>query len=184
MDDFHRARVQGQGCPVCSGFKTIPGVNDIPTLFPDIAKQANGWDPKGVSPGSNKRYEWICSLGHTWKAGASNRTHQQTVCPYCSNLKCWPGFNDLATVNPEIAKEACGWDPTKVIYSYRPKENLSAANVDWSGMCNQASEPGEAQAALAARNLGMIHLYLDISISCKGQANNIWDYNQFCKKNG
>ena len=38
-------------------------------------------------------------------------------------------------------------------------------------MCNQASEPGEAQAALAARNLGMTHSNLDISISCKGQAN-------------
>ena len=34
-----------------------------------------------------------------------------TSCPYCSGRNAWPGFNDLQTLNPEIAAQAHGWDP-------------------------------------------------------------------------
>ncbi len=99
-----------------------------------MAKEAHGWDPRGVSPGSNERYEWICSIGHTWEAEASKRTHEKTGCPYCSNFKCWPGFNDLATVNPEVAKEAYGWDPTTVIYSSQTKRifRCGECGLEWN----------------------------------------------------
>ena len=42
-------------------------------------------------------------------------------CPYCANQRVLAGFNDLATTNPELAAEAFGWDPSKVIGSGRHK---------------------------------------------------------------
>ena len=35
------SRVEGHGCPYCSGLLAIPGENDLTTLFPDIAAQWN-----------------------------------------------------------------------------------------------------------------------------------------------
>ncbi len=101
------------GCPVCSGKKRIVGINDLQTLHPEIASEADGWDPKTVGKGGGMR-DWKCKLGHQWSATISNRTFFNSKCPVCLNQKVWAGFNDLATTHPELAKEAFGWDPTTV----------------------------------------------------------------------
>jgi hypothetical protein len=105
---------QLSGCPVCSGYKTVSGVNDLQTLFPKIAKQASGWDPTKVSPGSNKKFKWQCSKGHNWNAAVISRTSLNTGCPVCANLKIVFGVNDLKSLFPSIARDADGWDPKKV----------------------------------------------------------------------
>ncbi len=79
-----------------------------------IAFQAHGWDPKAVLASSKERLVWKCELGHTWTANVQTRILQNTRCPYCVGTKTWPGFNDLATLYPEIAALAHGWDPTLV----------------------------------------------------------------------
>jgi len=105
---------QKSGCPVCSGYKTVSGINDLQTLFPKLAKEATGWDPTKVSPGSNKKHKWKCSKGHNWSAIVISRTSQNTGCPVCSNLKIVFGVNDLKSLYPDIARDADGWDPKKV----------------------------------------------------------------------
>jgi len=105
---------QKSGCPVCSGYKTVSGINDLQTLFPKLAKQATGWDPTKVSPGSNKKFQWTCSKGHSWSAVVISRTSLNTGCPVCSNLKIVFGVNDLKTTHPNIAQDADGWDPKRV----------------------------------------------------------------------
>lgn len=109
-------RTRGNGCPVCSGQKVAPGINDLLTLFPEIAKEADGWDPSLVTPGSGISKHWICSKGHKWKAIVYSRK-KGNGCPYCSNKKVLIGFNDLATTNPLLASEAFGWDPRTVTRS-------------------------------------------------------------------
>lgn len=99
------------GCPYCSGRRAWPGFNDLKTLHPELAKEANGWDPTKVRPGSNDKKKWLCQKGHVFEQVVANRTLQQQGCPYCSGRKVLPGFNDLATTHPELAKEASGWDP-------------------------------------------------------------------------
>ena len=47
-------RVKGSGCPICSGNKVLAGFNDPVATHPEIAKQADGWDPRTISKGSNK----------------------------------------------------------------------------------------------------------------------------------
>ena len=45
--------------------KLIKGVNDLATLYPELAKQAHGWDPSDEKPGSHKKVAWVCQdYGH------------------------------------------------------------------------------------------------------------------------
>ncbi len=102
------------GCPFCANQKVLTGFNDLATKFPHLTIEADGWDPTKIISGSNKKFKWKCQFGHKWTANASSRTSQGTGCPVCSNHKVETGFNDLATLHPELAKEAFGWDPTEI----------------------------------------------------------------------
>lgn len=77
-------------CPYCSGKKAIPGVNDLLTLFPQIAAE---WDyesnddisPTDISPNSWKPFNWICPKGHHYSMKVHLRTHstKSIDCPKC-----------------------------------------------------------------------------------------------------
>lgn len=90
-----------------------PG-ESLAEIYPEIAAQANGWDPATVGSGSSHKGEWICENLHTWSAVVSARTGQKQGCPYCSGRRAWPGFNDLATLRPELAAYAADWDTSTV----------------------------------------------------------------------
>lgn len=105
------SRKAGNGCPYCAGNAVLPGYNDLKTRLPDLIKE---WDfeknaetsPEMVAPNTNRKIWWKCSRGHSWQAMVYSRTSGKG-CPYCAGKKVLPGFNDLATVNPEIAAQ---WD--------------------------------------------------------------------------
>ena len=105
------------GCPYCSNYFVLIGFNDLATTHPELAEEADGWDPTTVIAGTNKKLSWKCSKGHVWLAIGSSRSSLKnpTGCPFCSQQKVLVGFNDLATTHPELAKEADGWDPTTVV---------------------------------------------------------------------
>ncbi len=118
------------GCPYLSNHAVWPGFNDLETRYPDIAKEwhptKNGTlKPSEILYGSHKKVWWIhpydvpddFPIDHLrgkhfefeWEAPIVARI-QGHACPYLNNHAVWPGFNDLATTHPEIAKE---WHPTK-----------------------------------------------------------------------
>jgi hypothetical protein len=101
-------RGQGGGCPVCAGKKVVQGFNDLATTAPQLVKEFDleknhPLTPESVMTGSNKKFHWICVLGHSWVSSPNQR--QSTGCPTCSNRKLLSGFNDLETKNPTLAKE-------------------------------------------------------------------------------
>ena len=107
------SRAAGAGCPVCAGKRVIPGENDLATHFPDIAAQWHpekneGLLPSQVSPSSNRKVWWRCELGHEYTAVIAARTTHSSGCPYCAGRKVLAGFNDLATLEPEVAAQ---WHP-------------------------------------------------------------------------
>jgi hypothetical protein len=108
------ARRRGSGCPRCSGNVVNVGLNDLATLNPNLASQAHGWDPTQIALFSNRKLEWRCEYGHLWKAQVSARS-KGSNCPVCANQFLVTGVNDLATLNPNLASEAHGWDPTQVL---------------------------------------------------------------------
>jgi hypothetical protein len=109
-----RIRNTDGGCPICDNKKVLSGFNDLATTHPQIAKEADGWDPKTIVSGSNKKFKWKCNLGHNWLETANKRSSRGDRCPICSSHRVLSGFNDLATTHPQIAKEADGWDPTTI----------------------------------------------------------------------
>jgi hypothetical protein len=116
------------GCPFCTNQKTLKGFNDIATTHPEIAKEAFGWDPTNIVAGSQRTLEWKCSIGHVFSMKPTSRTAQNQGCPFCGKQRLLKGFNDLATTNPDIAKEADDWDPTELISSGTKKMNWRCAN--------------------------------------------------------
>jgi hypothetical protein len=110
---MHRSRLK-QGCAVCDNKQIEIGINDLLSQFPEIARQAHGWNPEEFTSGSHKKMLWKCKLGHIWKTSIGEMTTRSQLCPYCSNRKFLSGFNDVTTKYPELAKEASGWDATQV----------------------------------------------------------------------
>ena len=123
-------RNSGLDCPFLSGSGVWPGFNDLQTVNPELSKQwhptKNGnLTPSQITCNSVKRVWWKLSydvpmdykverlrgkhLEFEWKAMVSNR-NKGSGCPYLNGAAVWPGFNDLQTVNPELAEQ---WHPTK-----------------------------------------------------------------------
>ncbi len=134
------------GCLVCSNNQLLIGYNDLATTHPGLAKQAVGWDAKTVTAGSGKSLLWKCKLGHQWKAAVDSRASANRNCPYCANKKVFIGFNDLGTKFPEIAKEANGWDPGKVI-SGSHKKLLWRCPLGHSYLANVSDRTGGSKSA-------------------------------------
>lgn len=60
-----------------------------------------------ITYGSNKQYWWIGKCGHEWLASPKSR-HAGERCPYCAGMRVLEGFNDLASVRPDLIAE---WSP-------------------------------------------------------------------------
>ena len=81
-------------------------------------KLAEEWDyeknnnlrPEMFKPNSGIKVWWKCEKGHSWQAPISKRNSGGHNCPYCSNQKILKGYNDLASLKPELLKE---WDYKK-----------------------------------------------------------------------
>jgi hypothetical protein len=136
------SRSRGNGCPYCAGKKTIRGVNDLQTTHPELAAQAYGWDPTDFQAGSHSKVSWICDSEHVFVANIYNRTGpNRTGCPVCSGKKVQKGFNDLKTTHPELAAQAYGWDPTEITSgSNKVRVWQCAFGHNWKAMVNTRSK--------------------------------------------
>ena len=107
----------GSSCPYCNGKILAPGMNDLKTLHPEAASawdndRNDGLSPSGVLPSDPREVYWKCKNGHSWTDAIVNEVNggYTAGCPYCKNKKLLVGFNDLATVRPDLASE---WDRDK-----------------------------------------------------------------------
>ncbi|MBR2384854.1 MAG: zinc-ribbon domain-containing protein [Clostridia bacterium] len=78
-------------CPLCSGHKTVAGINDFATYYPKIAKEwhpvKNGdLTPLDISKKNGRKVWWICQYGHEWQATPRDRANG-TGCPICSSRR-------------------------------------------------------------------------------------------------
>ena len=75
----------------------------LSVTHPELAKEADGWDPSSVTAGINRILPWKCTKSHFWSASVFRRA-QGAACPICSNRKIEPGFNDFASTHPELLR--------------------------------------------------------------------------------
>ena len=131
-----------------------PGFNDLATVNPVLAAQwhptKNGsLKPSDILPGSSRKVWWRCEKGHEWEANVSSRASKSkaTGCPYCGNSKVLPGFNDLATTNPDLAAQ---WHPEKN-GGLKPNEVMAGSGKKVWWRCEKGHE---WQATIANRAKG------------------------------
>lgn len=103
------SRNNGNGCPYCSGLKTLTGYNDLQTVNLALAmewdyEKNDGITPRSIAQNSNKKVWWKCQKGHSWQTTIAHRSNG-TKCPYCSGLYVIEGENDLQTINPMLSIE-------------------------------------------------------------------------------
>ena len=67
--------------------------------------EKNELDPAKTAAGTHKYAWWMCVKGHSWSTIVRNRALGKANCPVCAGKKVVPGFNDLVTTSPEIAKQ-------------------------------------------------------------------------------
>ena len=124
------SRNNGIGCPYLSGQAVWEGFNDLQTVKPDLATQ---WHPTKngdlkstqVTIGTNRSVWWLLPYNvpdnypieslrgkhfdFEWQATIASR-NKGNGCPYLSGQAVLEGFNDLQTLNPDLAAQ---WHPTK-----------------------------------------------------------------------
>jgi hypothetical protein len=75
----------------------VPGKKEklpLSVTHPDLAKEADGWNPDKTTAASSKQQNWTCVRGHKWSARTSNRAINGTGCPVCAGKKVLPGKFD------------------------------------------------------------------------------------------
>lgn len=123
------------GCPYCSGQRTLSGYNDFKTWCINNGRQdlIEKWDydkntlaPECISPKNSKKVWWKCALGHEWYSTIGSRTSSRpSGCPYCSNppKRILIGFNDFESwcINNGKQQLLDEWNMTRNT-AFSPKE--------------------------------------------------------------
>lgn len=116
-------RRTGTDCPKCKISKAVAvkkknriAKNDTfafvhPEMLNDWDYEKNAVSPDEIPVNYHTAVWWKCKLEHSWKTHTHNRL-QGKGCPYCAGKKVLAGYNDLATLWPEILDE---WDYEKNI---------------------------------------------------------------------
>ncbi len=125
-------RSGGTGCPICAGKQVLVGFNDLLTKNHQLATE---WDyeknaslkPENVTVFSNRMVWWRCKFGHSWKASVSNRSIGRG-CPICANREVLEGYNDFASLSPDLLKS---WDYERNTFSPYEIPPHSAHKVWW-----------------------------------------------------
>ncbi len=88
------------------------GKKSLAETHPEIAKQADGWDPT-ERHFDKEILSWSCPEGHKYSTKLKDRK-AGSGCHFCSGFLVISGENDIQTRNPELAKELLNDDPSLV----------------------------------------------------------------------
>jgi hypothetical protein len=104
---------RGNPCEVCRGDVLVEGTNDLSTIYPELMKR---WDSgrNGIPPSKttlrmvgDRKVWWICEKGHHYKRRVYEEIKLNGRCPVCMGKHVVSGFNDLATLRPDLLEH---WD--------------------------------------------------------------------------
>lgn len=140
---------QSRGCPYCSNRYVLRGYNDLETTHQEISQEwhsDNQFLPWEITGGSNRQVRWRCLQGHAYTCTPSARINRGRGCPYCSNQRVLSNYNDLASINPDLASQ---WHRAKNHLS--PTEVTAGSNKKAWWICNRGHE---WQASINSRNQG------------------------------
>lgn len=143
-----------KGCPNCKKIQNKLKYAQNIGLVCEDENLMKEWDfkkneaenifPDRISIKSKEKVNWICANNHIWKSSVYNRKFHNRNCPFCCNQKILKGYNDLETINPELAKE---WNYEKNIK--KPSEVGSGSGKKYWWKCKFGHE---WEASISSRN--------------------------------
>ncbi len=104
------------------------------------------FDPETLTFGSNKKVWWKCQKEHEWQASIKERNNG-CGCPYCAGNNVLKGYNDLQTLNPDLANE----------WNFEKNDGLTPLDVtpgSHKKVWWKCSKGHEWQATISNRNRG------------------------------
>ena len=75
-----------------------------PELITEWSEKNLPLTPDDITFGSNKKVWWKGTCGHEWQTSVKARSNGEK-CPICSGARVIAGINDLATLEPLLAKQ-------------------------------------------------------------------------------
>ena len=109
--------VGDDACPYCRHKKVLAGFNDLASVYLELAAEWSENNPDSPSDylrTSARTALWSCPTCHgEYEARICDRTVDDDSCPYCRQKKVLAGFNDLASVDSELASEWSLANPDK-----------------------------------------------------------------------
>ena len=124
--------ISGSGCPYCSHNAILEGYNDLASQKPELAAEWSDKNdpllPTQVTVFANRKAWWKCrECGNEWETLISTRS-DGSKCPYCSGYILLKGFNDFATLYPQLAEE---WSDRNLPLTPDTVNDKSRKNVWW-----------------------------------------------------
>jgi hypothetical protein len=121
----------------------VVGHNDMASTHPNLAAEFDleknaPFTPCTVVAGTARKIWWLCSIGHGWLTTGNSRASSGTACPTCAGQRILAGFNDLATLRPDLAAE---WHRTKNVPRLASEVTVSnGTKAWWLGECGHEWE--------------------------------------------
>lgn len=128
---------------------------------PDLAAEADGWDPSHVTAGSNQRLAWACVCGHRWEARVSNRTAAGSRCPGCGPARRAPRRSRALSDHAHVVAQSVGWDPELVNAASNSRRTWRCERGHtWAARVNNRTVGGSGCPQCAGRRAQGVHLGL------------------------
>lgn len=128
----YKGRKKAAGCRICNKGQKLKVTenNNLKAMLPKVASELVGLNSEKIYFKDRNYFVFKCPVGHFYKSRlwmqhrelGKRYNHKKTGiagCPFCQDFRLLEGVNDLKTKNPEIALEADGWDPEKILYKSR-----------------------------------------------------------------
>lgn len=109
---------------------------------------ALGFSPDALGINSSKIVWWVCPQGHKYDMCIAYRAQSQG-CPVCLNRRILPGYNDLATTNPDLLDQ---WDYRKNTVIPQQVSHGSGKKIWW--ICSKGHSYQQAISKKTSRDFG------------------------------
>lgn len=122
-------------CPYCAGRKT-PSEQSFAVLFPELMRYwAEDYYPDGISPYSQRSYNWKCQSGHDFRLKMCQLINyylnDEEPCPYCSERIVDPE-KSFAALHPALAGY---WDYEKNSFAVGPDHIVDKSKRQYWWKC-------------------------------------------------
>lgn len=142
------------GCAVCQNRVTIPGINDLATTHPRIARELRpktGYAKSAtqLNAADPKTRDWLCPKDHPYRASVKARVRGKT-CADCKKQRTRASGRSIVDTHPHLE---ASWLP-ELNEGREPADYTKGSKLDVVWLCTKSGHTHTFQMRLEARTRG------------------------------